>query len=322
MITTALASLLGGGFGALEWRRIARRHAGTTVENALRRARHVIAIVPVALVLLAVQVVVVTHPDITWNAPVWLELHYTSLLFGSVAACMSFVFGLAGHGAMVTRHRHRVPLLASTLIVVGIVVTIEWDFTTPIWSDLHERMNGYVVLQSTGASCAAASAANLVRQHGVVQTEREMAALLGTTRFGSTPAQVVHGLERLGFSCRKVFHANADSASVRAPAVLFYPPGDIYSTGHAVLLASAEAHNAIVLDPLVGRVLLNPVELSARWKGHAVECDPPPFSFSTATRDAETTAEEAHDLLGGPSCRPSRRAREWDTEGGSVVLPP
>jgi hypothetical protein len=183
VITTALASLMGGAFGAIEWRRITRLHTGVTLENALRHARHVIAVVPVAVALLAIQVVIVTHPDIAWDAPVWLELHYTTLLFGSVAACLSFVSGLAAHGAFSTGHRKRAAVLVSATAVIATLLIIEWDFTAPISSELHDRMDGDVVLQSTGASCAAASAANLARQHGVVRTESEMAALLGTTRF-------------------------------------------------------------------------------------------------------------------------------------------
>jgi ABC-type bacteriocin/lantibiotic exporter with double-glycine peptidase domain len=129
------------------------------------------------------------------------------------------------------------------------------------------------VLQSSGASCAAASAANLARQHGVLRTEAEMAALLGTTRFGTSPAQVIQGLGQLGFSCQKVFHASADAAAVRAPAVLFYPPDDVYGAGHAVFLASVEREEVVVVDPLIGRLQVPAVDLRERWKGHAVECE-------------------------------------------------
>lgn len=291
MITIALASLLGGGLGALEWRRVARRHPSTTPENALRHARHVLAIIPLTLALLAVQVLVVVHPDITWNAPVWLELHYTSLVLGSVAACMSFVFGLAAHGAFAARQRNRAPLLLSALAVVGVVAAIERDFTDPIGAELRERMNGDVVLQSTGASCAAASAANLARRYGLAKTEAEMATLLGTTRFGSTPAQVVHGLEGIGLACRKASHASFDAASIPVPAVLFYPPSNLHGAGHVVVLEGFDGENAVILDPLVGRLPVNPAELRERWKGHAVECDPPPRAAASLTH-AEATRPE------------------------------
>lgn len=185
MITTAIAALGGAAFGAIEWRIIARRHTNVTMESALQHARHVIAVVPVALALLAIQILIITHPDVMWSAPVWLEIHHVRLLFGAIAACISFVFGLAAYGAFSTRDRKGPGAIVCGTVVLAIILFIERDFTAPIWSDLHERMDGDVVLQSTGASCAAASAANLARHYGVVHTEPEMAALLGTTRFGT-----------------------------------------------------------------------------------------------------------------------------------------
>ena len=272
MITTVVASLAGATVGALEWRRIARRYPDLKLESALMHARHLVVVVPIALALLAVQLFVVTHPDVTWDAPLWIEFHHVDLLFGSIAACISFVFGLATYGAFATHHRQRMAVPVSMAIVVGVVFTIEWDFEAPIASDLHERRHGDIVLQSSRASCAAASAANLARHYGIVRTESEMAALVGTTRFGTSPAQVIQGLGRLGISCQKVVRADVDPTLLRAPAVLFLP-GGAGAPGHAVLFIGVDGQSSVVLDPLSGRQLLSRDELTARWKGHAVECD-------------------------------------------------
>ncbi|APR78866.1 Hypothetical protein A7982_04213 [Minicystis rosea] len=285
MITTAVASLAGGAAGALEWRRIARRHPDLKLESALPHARHLLVVVPVALALLGVQLFVVTHPDVTWDAPLWIELHHADLLFGSVAACISFVFGLATYGAFATRHRQRMAVPVSMAIVVGIVFAIEWDFEAPIASNLHERRNGEIVLQSSNASCAAASAANLARHYGILRTESEMAALVGTTRFGTSPAQVIQGLKRLGISCQKIVRADVDPTPLHAPAVLFLP-GSAGVPGHAVLFIGVDGQSSVVLDPLSGRQLLSRHELTARWKGHAVECNRPLESRALPTTTA------------------------------------
>lgn len=271
-MTTALAALGAGALGALEWRRLARRHPDLVLENALTRARHLIAVAPITLSLLGIQVLVITRPDVAWSMPVWVELHLADLVLGAVIACISFLFGLAAHGAFATRHRQRAAALVSAVMVIGIVLGIEWDFTAPIAADLHERTSGEVVLQSSGASCAAASAANLARRYGITRTEPQMAALLGTTRFGTSPAQLVHGLAQLGLSCRKTRRPDADPAALRAPAVLFLPPSG-ENAGHAVLFAGMEGNGVVIIDPLMGNVVSSRAELAARWKGHAVECE-------------------------------------------------
>jgi hypothetical protein len=189
MTSTALAALVAAALGGLEWRRLARRRPGLTIGNALRKARHLLALVPATVVLLAAQALVVLYPEVLWHAPVWIELHHVRIVFGGLACCLSFLFSFATYGAFATRHRHRAAALPSLMIVVGIVCAVQWDFTAPIASDLRDIGHDAVVLQSSGSSCAAASAANLARRFGIARTERQMAALLGTTRFGTSPAQ-------------------------------------------------------------------------------------------------------------------------------------
>jgi predicted double-glycine peptidase len=277
MLTTAIASLAAGAVGAFEWRRLARSTPDMRVENALRRARHLIGAVPVAIALLGAQVAVFAWPEITWSAPVWLEAHHVELLLGAVAATISVIFGFASYGALATRHPQRAAAVGSTILIVGIVVAVEWEFTAPIAQQLYHRTKEGVILQSSSASCAAASAANLAGTYGVVRTEAQMAELLGSTRFGTSPAQVVHGMERLGISCWKTRRADMDPYALRAPAVLFLPPDPGGGAAHAVLLAGVVDQQILVVDdPLLGRQQMSRRELSARWKGHAVECAPAP----------------------------------------------
>lgn len=268
-----LAALTGATLGALEWRRITRRSPGLQLDTALEHARHLIAALPIALLLLAVQVLVVVRPNLTWSAPGWVELYYSEMLLGGIAAVLSCLFGFATYGAIVTHHRHRIAPLAAMVVLIGIVCVVEWDFTSPIAAQLENRTTGDVVLQSTGASCAAASAANLARQLGVARTEAQMAALLGTTRFGTSPAQVVKGLEQVGIACRRTIVKEVDPGRLALPSILFLPPaGD--RAGHAVLLAGTDGLHFVVLDPLVGRRVVTHSELVSRWAGHAVECAP------------------------------------------------
>jgi hypothetical protein len=269
LTTTILALIAGAVVGVLEWRRIARKRPHVTLEDALQHARHLLWAIPIVIVLLAIQMVVVFLPDVAWSVPEWLEIHQTAVVFGSLAFVSALLLALTVHGAFATRDRRRIPLGVAMLLVVGVLLGVECDFLWPIASQLGDRTNGDAVLQSSGASCVAASAANLLRHRGIPVSEREVAAVLGTTRYGTSPSQLVRGLERFGVSCRRV----RDRRVPAAPAILFLPPkGGV--AAHAVLLTGRSGEDFSVIDPLSGRLVLTRSEVEARWHGLAVVCGP------------------------------------------------
>ena len=71
--------------------------------------------------------------------------------------------------------------------------------------------------------------------------------------------------------CAQAIHLDAAPESLRAPAMLFLAPNDALPA-HAVIYAGATGDEVIILDPLHGREAWTRGELSARWRGHAVEC--------------------------------------------------
>lgn len=268
MLTTALLAATGTVLGVLEWRRLARKHPDLSLKSVLKRAPHVIALVPLVVALLALQVAILVHQELLWDAPVVLELHHAAICFGTVAAAFGFLFGLAAYGAFHTKDRQWPAAVVAGLLAVGIVLGVEWDLSHRVANELGDRVVDGVVLQTSGVSCAAASAANLVRRHGLSQGEREMARLIGTTREGSSPAQVITGLAKLGFSCRKTLQAERDVRRLQTPAMLWLEG----RAPHAVLLASVQGERAEVLDPLVGRVAYGWTQVPSTWRGRALEC--------------------------------------------------
>ncbi len=266
LLVVALAATL----GALEWRRLARRHARLRLDDVLRRAPHLYATLPLAAALLGVQALLGIDPDLAAWVPVWLEYRYTAILWGSVAALFAGLGGLVTAGALATRHPRRAGLLVGSVLLVCAVEVIQRQYTRV--PDLGERVVDGVVLQTSGVSCAAASAANLLRQHGLSTSEREMAALLGTTSLGTSGAQIIHGLGRAGFSCARVDAAAGDPA---APAILFVDAPGAGREAHAVLATRLDAAGATLLDPLAGRVDVSRRTLGTFWHGNGVRCLPP-----------------------------------------------
>ncbi len=264
LVLVALAATL----GALEWRRLARRHARLRLDDVLRRAPHLYAALPVAALLLGVQALVGLHPDLASSMPVWLEYRYTSILWGVIAALFALLGGLATQGALATRHPRRGGVLVASALLVGAIEIIQRQYTRV--PDLGERVVDGVVLQTSGVSCAAASAANLLRQHGLPASEREMAALLGTTNLGTSGAQLIHGLRGVGFACTRVDAASGDPAT---PAILFVDAPGSGRESHAVLAARLDAAGATLLDPLSGRVELSRRALTAIWHGSGLRCE-------------------------------------------------
>jgi hypothetical protein len=270
-----------GTTGALMWRSIERRRPGVTLESVLARAPLLYALLPLALALGIVQLVIGAHPGLVWELPVWLEYHYTAILWGAIAALFAFTFGLACFGAFRTRHPRRIALVIAGVALLGAVEAIQLSYTREIASRLTSRVVDGVVLQTSGVSCVAASAANLARHHGLAATEAEMAALLGTTQVGTSAAQAIHGLARLGITCRRAEVLDRDLARLELPAMLFVDHPASGPESHAVLAIRARPR-AEILDPLSGRQLLSDTELARTWRGRALECTGPPV---TAVKD-------------------------------------
>ena len=162
------------------------------------------------------------------------------------------------------------------MLLVAAVQVAQWLYTRPVAPLLKHKQTSYgVILQSSGVSCAAASAANIARRHGRPATEKQMAAALGTTTLAGTSAsQVIYGMRAVGFACRRVKVAGADPSRLKLPAMLFVDHPLVGPEGHAVALMALDQGQAEVWDPLWGRRLFSPAQLRHSWHGMAIECAP------------------------------------------------
>jgi protein-S-isoprenylcysteine O-methyltransferase Ste14 len=262
-----------GSLGVWIARRLRARVPEVTIETALQHARWPNAI-PVALVLLLVtHFVLQDHPDWWWAMPPAVERVYLAALWTSLGALMALLVSFASWIAYQQQHPEQKVLVLAGVMLVGSVGYVQWSFTRPLEGvvEVRETPEG-VVLQSTGATCAAATAANLLRIWGRSADERMMAERFNTTQMGTATGQVVLGLAELGLACRKIEVASPEA--LRLPAMLFVDHPAAGPESHAVALVQV-GPQIEVWDPLVGKVFLSADGLAAIWHGRAVDCVPP-----------------------------------------------
>lgn len=251
-------------------RRVSRLHAGLSLGSSLRDRPllGLLAVIPIAIV--SFEIVAALVPEVQWAVPLWLELMHAPVAWALLLASLGFGFGFVTVLAFIRRHRERWKLALASLLSVAAVEVSFLQQTALVADELGAREEEGVVLQTSGVSCAAASAANFARAHGLRATEKEMAGLLGTSASGTSSAELVRGLRPLGFMCQRIAQPNVDALPL--PVILYIDHPTAGKESHAVLLSGRTGGSFVVLDPLVGRRSMSLTELQSRWHGHGVAC--------------------------------------------------
>ena len=121
------------------------------------------------------------------------------------------------------------------------------------------------------SSCCAATAANIANMFGMKKTEKEMAELFATTVSGTSPAQVIFGMEKLGFRCKKVNIEDADAKKLNPPAIIMIDHIEAGPEAHAVGLMKRLNGKVEIWDPLRGRSTPDVTKVKKYWHGKAIE---------------------------------------------------
>ena len=256
--------------GLMECRRLFRKDGNLDVKTVLKRAPYLYALILLSLILLVIANL--NRPRLIWNLPLWLQYRYSALTLGGIIAIFAFVFSLASAVAMRTRHRERWKIVIAGILLIFVIQLVQWNYTRPIAPRLKDIVaTSGTVMQTSNASCAAASGASIVRTFGMQKTEKQMAELFGTTVVGTSGAQIIYGMRKIGFSCNKVDILESNPEKLNAPAIIFV---DNQSTGpesHAVAYMGFNKDKAEILDPLEGRRFLSKSELAKIWHGRGIE---------------------------------------------------
>jgi hypothetical protein len=254
----------------VEYRRLIGKDPSLNIKTVLKRAPYLYVLMPLSLILLVMGNL--NRPRLIWNLPLWLQYHYTALTWGGILAIFTFIFSLGSAVAMRTQHRERWKIVIAGILLILVIQVIQWNYTRPIAPRLKDIVaTSGTVMQTNNASCAAASGASIVRTYGMQKTEKQMAELFKTTVGGTSGAQVIYGMRKIGFSCNKVQVSESNPEELTAPAMLFVDNQFTGPESHAVAYMGFNKNKAEIFDPLEGRRLLSKKELAKIWHGRGIE---------------------------------------------------
>jgi predicted double-glycine peptidase len=170
------------------------------------------------------------------------------------------LLGFCGVGFTIswrTARRQVVAVLLLGLLGLGGFTSVEAFFLAPIHASLQNNLqsNG-VFKQTSNSSCAPAAMATLLRQWGIAATESEVARLAGTSRMGTSMAQLIVAAQALGLGGVELSPTWEQMQQINRPGVLgvwlFGENGR--KQPHAVALLGLTANIATIADPARGQL--------------------------------------------------------------------
>ena len=256
--------------GSMECGRLFAKDSNLNIKTVLRRAPYLYVLIPLSLTLLVIANL--NRPHLLWNLPLWLQFHYTALTWGGILAIFAFVFSLAAAVAMRTHHRERWKIVIAGILLIFVIEVIQWNYTRPIAPRLKDIVaSSGTVMQTSNASCAAASGASIARTFGMQKTEKQLADLFGTTVGGTSGAQVIYGMRKIGFASKKVEVPDSNPERLKSPAMIFIDNQFSGPESHAVAYMGLNKDRAEIWDPLEGRRFLTKNQLAKIWHGRGIE---------------------------------------------------
>jgi hypothetical protein len=147
-----------------------------------------------------------------------------------------------------------------TVLFLVILIPFAKPLLDPLdLSQLRDRSDGGIYLQSTFSTCGPASAATLVRSFGQVATERQLAQESFTSRGGTEIWYLSRALRRRGINTAVVIH-QSDDPLLPSPAIAgVLLPGH---AGHFIAVLKNDGNEVTIADPLKGKLVIARSELS------------------------------------------------------------
>lgn len=255
-----------------ELRRLTRLRPDLTLDTFHKISRRYVFVVCGGLAV-GGALVVLSNTEYEWKFPIWLQLNRSGMIWGLMIGPLAYLFALAGAVAYRSGHPEARSISLAAVLLFSALGFIQWTTQKPVADRLGEmETDDGVILQSSGVSCAAASTANIVRQLGIDTSEKEMAAILRTNRFGTTDAQMIFALRSLGFESDR-FEVDAGSiAELSSPAIVFIDHPETGPESHAVAYMGPALDRFEIWDPLLGRKFFTAAEMTGQWAGHGVTC--------------------------------------------------
>jgi len=153
-------------------------------------------------------------------------------------------------------------VVPSVLLVLVLIPFVKPLLDPLDLSQLKDRMDGEVCLQSTFSTCGPASAATILRAFGEEATERQLASECLTSRGGTEVWYIARALQRRGFD-PKVVIQSGDSENWPSPAIA----GVVLrgGAGHFIAVMNSAGDLVTIADPLKGKFVFTRAELRNRY---------------------------------------------------------
>lgn len=193
-----VVQLIATSIGVVLGRRITSRIREIQLESLFQRVP-VLRVVTVfgAVVLASVMALEASDSLCQWLPLLW-QRHRAATNWMIASGLFGLASGFLSAVAVRTSHDQRRLVLATTLAGHALFAITHLQKYGDVSAQLSVReTSDGIVLQSHHATCAAATLANIARQHGMVLDERGAVRLLGTTTAGTNRGQIRYALERL-----------------------------------------------------------------------------------------------------------------------------
>ncbi len=263
---------LGLALGLAHGRTLFHRGVRLASRNLPQQARLLVCVGLGFAALNVVYLPVKNTPAAAWFLPVAVEYYGDVVTWVVDLLVMGFLSGAACAVAVLERHLLRWALPVAVAALLGTAMFTYHTFKGGVPPELRApRISADgVILQTNGSTCAAAACANIATVLGMPKTEKEMVALLETAEDGTSNAEVILGLRKLGFRCVKRYMYDRDASRLHVPAMLVV---DLVgqSDGHAVAYMGQKDGKAEIWDPSGGKKWVSAGELRAFWRGRAIE---------------------------------------------------
>jgi len=276
---TLLLFLAAAYVGLREYQRLVKRAPDTSLNNFHRQPGAVRFVLLFLVILMVPSIFLVMHRPSLWLLPEWLELTLLWWSNGFGAALFGLMFGLAW-GSFKREALPNARALVMTLILCqsALLFMTAW-MQRLVANQLSDvKWSGKMMLQSSGSSCAPASAANVAGLLGLHYSEQEMARFMSTRVAGTSPAFIIRGLQRAGIEGRKLADPDVNFSTLPLPAILIvdHPGAGPESHAVAAIRFDAEKKALEIWNPLVGLQMMTREELKRIWPGHGIACQKSP----------------------------------------------
>jgi hypothetical protein len=272
---TLLLFLTSGYVGHREYQRLVKRWPDASLTNFHLKPGWVRFVLLFLVILMGPSLYLVMHRPSLWLLPDWLELSLLWWSNGMGAALFGILLGLAwGAFKREALPNARALVLTVNLCQAGLLLMTAW-LQRVVVADLSDtKWTGKMLLQTSGSSCAPASAANVAGLLGLHYSERDMGRFMSTRAAGTSPAFIIRGLRQAGITGRKFADAAVNLEALPLPAILIVDHPAAGPESHAVVAVKydAEKKTLEIWNPLTGSEIMTRTELKRIWSGHGIAC--------------------------------------------------